>query len=211
MGRRESGDMTAGELMDQLANDPEFQARKRAEEEKRVARRRELNLAQRPLVADLEEVGAPVTESVYDLVNTSEPYPQALPVLVRHLEAGGYPPVIMEGIGRALSVRDSVVFWDRLVERYRNSRCEGELTGMALALSACMDKAHIDDVIGLLTDESGGSDRIFFIEPLVRRGGERGRAVVEGLVDDPVVGKEATAYVERRRKRQERKARKAAQ
>ena len=89
MGRRESADITAGELMDQLANDPEFQARERAEEEKRVARRRELNLAQRPLVADLKEVGAPVTESVYDLVNTSEPYPQALPVLVKHLEAGG--------------------------------------------------------------------------------------------------------------------------
>ena len=167
--------------------------------------------AQKALVSDLQKVGAPVRDSVYDLVNTSEPYPEALPVLMEHLERGGYPARIMEGIGRALSVRDSVVYWDRLIERYLNPRCEGELTGMALALSACMDKAHVEDVIGLLTDDSGGPDRIFFIGPLVRRGGERGRAVIEGLVDDPVVGKEAAAYVERRRKRQERKARQAAQ
>ena len=210
MGKLHGG-MTAEEALRVLEADPEWRAQRAAQDAEMRRVRRMYVEAQKALVADLKEVGAPVTESVYDLVNTSEPYPQALPVLVKHLEAGGYPPVIMEGIGRALSVRDSVVFWDRLVERYRNSRCEGELTGMALALSACMDKAHIDDVIGLLTDESGGSDRIFFIEPLVRRGGERGRAVVEGLVDDPVVGKEATAYVERRRKRQERKARKAAQ
>ena len=210
MGKLHGG-MTAEEALRVLEADPEWRAQRAAQDAEMRRVRRMYVEAQKALVADLKEVGAPVTESVYDLVNTSEPYPQALPVLVKHLGAGGYPPVIMEGIGRALSVRDSVVFWDRLVERYRNSRCEGELTGMALALSACMDKAHIDDVIGLLTDESGGSDRIFFIEPLVRRGGERGRAVVEGLVDDPVVGKEATAYVERRRKRQERKARKAAQ
>ena len=208
MGRRESGDITAGELMDQLANDPEFQARERAEEEKRVARRRELNLAQRPLVADLKEVGAPVTESVYDLVNTSEPYPQALPVLVRHLEARGYPPVIMEGIGRALAVRDAIGYWDRLRACYENAQSEPEQDGVAIALRACATADHVDDLIELLTDDTQGEVRVFFVKTLGKLGGERGRRVIESLVDDPVVGKEATAFVTRARKRAAKKARK---
>lgn len=208
MGRRESADITAGELMDQLANDPEFQARERAEEERRLAREREQNEIERPLVADLEEVGAPVTESVYDLVNTSEPYPQALPVLMRHLEAGGYPPVIMEGIGRALAVRDSIGYWDRLRACYENAQSEPEQDGVAIALSACATADHVDDLIELLTDDTQGEVRVFFVKTLGKLGGERGRRVIESLVDDPVVGKEATAFVTRARKRAAKKARK---
>ena len=208
MGRRESGDITAGELMDQLANDPEFQARKRAEEERRLARERELNEIERPLVADLKEVGAPVTESVYDLVNTSEPYPQALPVLMKHLEARGYPPVIMEGIGRALAVRDSIGYWDRLRACYENAQSEPEQDGVAIALRACATADHVDDLIELLTDDTQGEVRVFFVKTLGKLGGERGRRVIESLVDDPVVGKEATAFVTRARKRAAKKARK---
>ena len=46
-------------------------------------------------------------DSVWDLVNTAEPYPAALPVLMEHLERDGYPDRVMESLGRALAVKPS--------------------------------------------------------------------------------------------------------
>jgi hypothetical protein len=43
-----------------------------------------------------------------DLVNTSAPNPSALPVLMEHLERGGYPERVMESLGRTLAVKPSV-------------------------------------------------------------------------------------------------------
>jgi hypothetical protein len=57
---------------------------------------------EKPLLADLNSVGVCI-DSVWDLVNTSEPYPIAVPVLTRHLSMP-YGRRIKEGITRALTV-----------------------------------------------------------------------------------------------------------
>lgn len=197
-GKR-SGGISAAELMAQLAQDRDFQeaaAKREAERQERASAWRE---AEQPIVGDLRTAGVEVA-SVWDLVNTSEPYPAALPVLMEHLERGGYPDRVLEGVARALAVQPASIYWQRLRDLYRRATGRDVTEGLAVALAAAATAEHLDDLLALLGDESLGSTRIHFIRPILRIGGARGREVVKGLRRDPVLGKEATALLKRRRK-----------
>ena len=78
------------ELQARLDNDPEFAREMAARDAERQERVQRLRLAEQPIVKDLRDAGYEVS-SVWDLVNTSVPYPDALPVLLAHLQRGGYP------------------------------------------------------------------------------------------------------------------------
>jgi hypothetical protein len=103
--------------MSRLENDPEYQRKKAAFHAEVQERASVLRAAEQPIVADLRAAGVSV-DSVWDLVNTSEPYPNALPVLIEHLERGGYPDRVVESLGRALAVKPAVAFWRRLKALY---------------------------------------------------------------------------------------------
>jgi hypothetical protein len=196
-GKRRSGGISAAELMAQLAQDREFQeaaARREAERQERAAKWRE---AERPILEDLRGNGVDV-DSVWDLVNTSDPYPAALPVLMEHLERGGYPDRVLEGVARALAVKPAAVYWDRLHDLYLRAEGPDATEGLAAALAASATPEHVDDLIALLAETSRGSTRIHFIRPILAVGGDRGRQVVEALRGDPVFGKEASALLSRR-------------
>jgi hypothetical protein len=197
-----NGPKTADEVLRQreemLRNDPAYRARVEAVEAERRARSETLREAERPIVRELNTAGLNVG-SVWDLVNTSEPYPGALPVLLRHLEKGGYPDRVMESLGRALAVKPAVAWWDRLKALYLAARNPGEEDGAAVALAACATKAQLDDLISLLSVEERGESRIYFLRPIKRLGGQEGRDVLETLRDDPIFGKEAAALLRRRR------------
>lgn len=197
--RKKNGPITATELMAILDNDPEYQRRMAAAEAERQVRVRALSKAEQPVVLDLRDAGVQV-DSVWDLVNTSVPYPAALPVLMEHQERGGYPERVMESLGRALAVKPSVVFWERLKSCWLNARDPGEEDGTAVALAACAGKEHLDDMIGFLSIEERGESRLYFIRPILKVGGVLGRETVEGLRSDPVFGKEAAALLKRRRR-----------
>lgn len=185
---------------DMLQNDPEYRSEVEAVEAERAERVRRLREAEQPVVAELRGAGVQV-DSVWDLVNTSDPYHAALPILMDHLERGGYPERVMESLGRALAVKPSVEFWERLKMRWLQARDPGEEDGAAVALAACATKAQVDDLIDFLAVEERGESRIYFIRPILRLGGDRGREVVEALRDDSVFGKEAAALLKRGRKR----------
>lgn len=57
---------------------------------------------ERPLMDELAEVG--INAEVWDLVNTSAGYPEAIPILVKHLSMP-YNRDIKEGVVRALAVK----------------------------------------------------------------------------------------------------------
>lgn len=191
--------ISAADLMAELQNDPEYQSRMAAAEAERQERTRRLREAERPIVVDLRAAGLDV-DSVWDLVDTSDPYPAGLPVLMEHMERGGYPERVMESLGRALAVKPSVAFWDRLRDRWLRARDLGEEDGAAVALAACATKSQLDDLIEFLSVEERGQSRIYFIRPLLKVGGDRGREVVQGLRSDPVFGDEATALLARRKR-----------
>lgn len=106
--------MTAAEFIRQTANDPEYQARLRELNVERDALRLRCELDEKALVVELRALGLRVM-SVYDLVNNKPhpvlpskfvgPYPQAYPVLLKHLNLP-HEPNIREGIIRALVVSD---------------------------------------------------------------------------------------------------------
>jgi hypothetical protein len=193
-GDKRSGGISAAELMAQLAKDQEFQetaAAREAELQARVGLWRE---AERPIVDDLREVGVDVV-SAWDLVNTAEPYPAALPVLMEHLERGGYPDRVLEGVARALAVQSADVYWRRFRNLYVRATRRDVTEGLAVALAASATAENLDEMLALIGDESLGSTRIHFVRAILRIGGERGRRAVESLRVDPVLGREATALL----------------
>ncbi|GAB4012012.1 hypothetical protein [Nocardioides ultimimeridianus] len=186
--------MSATELMAQLQSDPDFQRRSAEDDARREEDGRSLREAESPIVAALQAHGVRV-RSIWDLVGTSEPYPEALPVLIEHLERGGYPERVMEGLGRALAVKPAVAYWDRLKACWLRPRDAGEEEGVAAALAACATPMQVDDLIGFVSLETRGDSRVYFVRPLLAHGGQRGRKVVQALRKDPIVGREATALL----------------
>lgn len=190
------GGMTAKQLMDLLEQDPTFVASRAAKEAELEHRARRWRDAERPLVADLRRAGV-VVESAWDLVNTSDPYPEALPVLMTHLERGEYPDRVMEGIARALAVLPASTYWQRLRVVYQRPLGRDAKEGVAVALAVCATVEHLDDLQTLTEDEANGASRVHFVGPLLDVGGSRGRSFVETLRSDPVLGLEASALLDK--------------
>ncbi len=94
--------ISAAELVAKLNADPEYVAKRAREENARLQRESEYRLAEAPVIEDLRQAGIAV-QSVWDLVNDSRAYTNALPILLAHLPQL-YPSVVREGIARALAV-----------------------------------------------------------------------------------------------------------
>ncbi|RXD97832.1 hypothetical protein, partial [Xanthomonas perforans] len=146
--------------------------------------------AEEPLVQALESAGCPV-KSVWDLVNTTKPYPEAIPVLVDHLRAD-YPSRIKEGIIRALAVPDSRPYWSVLVDLLDTApRSPDNLRwAAACALSGAADESVIDDVIRIIKDDNLGFDRAPLLTAVARSKDAKAQMLLHELRDHPVLGKE---------------------
>ena len=195
--RRKGSGMTAAELMRQLAADKEFQEAKRQRDEKREEGVAVLRAAERPIVDDIRGAGYDVS-SVWDLVNTAEPYPAALPVLLEHLERGGYPDRVMESLGRAIAVAPAAYAWDSLRDLYLRSDGRGEEEGLAVALAASATPDRLESLIALIGEDSRGDSRIHLLRAIKRVGGDRGTEFLGSLTEDPLFGKEAAALLGKR-------------
>jgi hypothetical protein len=196
------GPKTADQVLAELEADPEFRARRDAREAAFEKRRVDLARAEAPLVADLRAAGVAVN-SVYDLVNTRESYPAALPILIRHLDVD-YPPPIVEGIARALAVPAAHVAWRKLVDRFKSSRDVGPQQGFAVAVAGTANDERLDELIELVLDPRYGTSRVLLVSALERSKLQKARAVLEALQSDPQIGQGAKAVLKKlnRRKRQ---------
>src|SRR5690606_18879545 len=122
---------TAAELMAELNADPSFVVGQREQEQARLKMEAEFRRAEAPLIDALKKVGVHV-QSVWDLVNTANPYPKAVPILIEHLQRP-YPERVREGIARALAVPDAVKEWDTL-RRLFETEADATTTGVKWAL-----------------------------------------------------------------------------
>ena len=166
------------------------------------ARKQELEnrKAAAPLLEELRSVGWDVT-SVWTLVNIDEAYPEALPVLVRHL-GRPYPAVVREGIARALAVRRAVFAWDVVRDEYLKENDRDVKYGLAAALGGMVDRQHLDELIALVTDRRNGPSRLFMLHGLQRLRDPRAASTLEKLEDDPDLYKQIAIILRRRRRRQ---------
>jgi len=135
---------------------PEWVAEDAARKKVWAANAAKLHAEEELLVADLRRVGAPVKDSVYDLVNTADSYPNAIPVLLNHLKRP-YSDRIKEGIARALSVREARgVAGSAVIEALRDSQGYDRFCRWALAnaLTIVATRAERDAIKALIDAES---------------------------------------------------------
>ena len=139
--------ITAGELMEQLSRDPEYQARLKAQEERLARLAAACAADERMLVKAIHAVGYKIT-SVWDLVSNAPhpflprpfigPYQRAYPILVRHLGLAHHLR-IREGIIRALTIKDGgALVEDALLEQFRGEKDRGLRWVLANALKTAM-------------------------------------------------------------------------
>jgi hypothetical protein len=186
---------TASELLARLNADPAWVAARRAEDEERGRRAGEWRRAEAPLVAELRAAGFEV-ESAWDLVNTSTPYPRALPILLRHLPRD-YPDAVREGIARALATPVAHFGWPIFVELFRKEVSKRAKDGLAVAITANADDSVIGELIELASDPKHGSSRVLLLRALERSKDPRARAALERLASDSDVAKEVAVILKR--------------
>jgi hypothetical protein len=206
--------ITAEDLMDKLNSDPEWVARKKERDEALQRVLDERKRLEAPLVKDLNVAGCPV-QSVWDLVNTKELYPGALPILLDHLmrpypdRIGDYPSMVREGIARALGVPEAKFAWEQLVRLYKEEKDESARNGLAVAVAniALAHKELVEQVIPLAKDPSLGSSRLLLLIALERSPEPRARSTLMELGTDPDLKKEIQVILKRLKKKSERKRR----
>ena len=199
--------MLASELVAELNANPEYLERRRAQDEKLAAMEQALQLAERPLVQPLNDAGLGWVRSVWDLVNTAEPYPKVLDILVEHLQRD-YPPRVLESIGRALAVPESRRFWSTLLRLFRShpdgAVANGVKFSIGCALSACVTEDVIDDVVALVDEPRHGENRLVFLKVLSESPSLKAQAAFEQATRDSQLMKEAR-FLKRLRDRKSRK------
>ena len=179
--------MTAAELMAELQSDPKW-IRERAELDARQKERAEQRLAETKLehaslLAELAAAGVKVrmnpkiqltlppeerpgdtpvaVASISDLVNSADSYPNAIPILIKHLRRVRHP-IMVNSIARALTVKEArgtdaaLVILDRLKETEPSSTQAGDdyqdRWALANALTVVADKSMAEELGHLLAD-----------------------------------------------------------
>ncbi len=180
----------------------ELVARREAQEKVHAARSARLRAEEEALLKDLSAVGWQV-DSVWDLVNTSANYAEAIPVLLRHLLLP-YSDRTREGIARALAVPTARTAWPTLVEEYRKAPMGmgpiapgeaeelrlGAKDGLACALAATATEDVMPELVALAKDPSHGPSRCLFLSALKRSKSDMARAALKELASDPDLKKE---------------------
>lgn len=190
--------VTAAELMAKLEADPDFVARRIAREEEHRREEAELRRAEGPLLVELRSAGFTIG-SVWELVNTTAAYPEALPVLLDHLSRS-YPPAVREGIARALAVPEAKFAWPALVRLYRSESNERTKDGLAVAIAAVADDEVIVDMIALARETQHGPSRLLLLSALERSRDPRARTTLVQLESDPELTEEVQVILRRRKR-----------
>jgi HEAT repeat protein len=181
-------------LLEREGRYDEMQRRRREQDEELRRRAAEWRRAEAPLVEELREAGLAV-ESAWDLVNTSTPYPAALPILLEHLDRP-YPDRVREGIARALGVRDARFAWDTLARLYRDEPAGTDAKhGLAVALAGASDDDVVDQLISLAKDETHGDSRLLLLRALVRSKTPQASTALQEFTEDPALSKEASSLL----------------
>lgn len=183
--------MGGGEFVAQLAADPEYQAKKAAFDAEHKAASEAYSRAEAPVVEALNRGGFKVT-SIWDLVNTTEPYTRALPILLDHLQRS-YPDKVREAIARAMAVSEAKFAWHTLLKLFRqdfDQKGNGVKWAVGAALAAAADDEVIQDLVRLFSDPRHGENRVVFVEVLKQSRNVDARTALERAREDPQVARE---------------------
>jgi hypothetical protein len=184
--------LTAEELMAQLEADPEWVARRDAEERERERTVRINRADAAPVLDDLQKAGFDV-EAIAELHERPTNYRDAIPILLRWLPRVENAAV-KEDIVRALTVRwakpDAAAI---LVEEFRRVEDGSEDLGLRWAIGNALaevaDDSVLDDLADITTDERWGRSREMVALALGNMTDPRAADVLRALLrDDDVAG-----------------------
>jgi hypothetical protein len=196
-----------------LTDDEKTRLRKinTARQQERSERSARLRVEEKPILADLRAAGLNV-ESVWDFVNTSTRYPEAVSILLRHLLLP-YSDRTREGIARSLAVAEPEVrqAWPRLVEEYRKAPVGwgiiapgdtkeyrlGAKDGLACALAVAVTDETLADLIAIAKDRAHGESRILLLSALRKSKNRLAKQAIEELANDPDLEKEIASWRKR--------------
>ena len=172
------------------------------EREERVARSR---AEQEPLLADLRAVGC-IAQGVYDLVNYRGSYPEAIPVLLKHVQrVPPYSETILTGLIRALTVKEGKGVFNKIALRmFREDTHEPSANGvrwcLANALTVVAGIDDVDEMIAFVTNVGHAGSRTPLVDALARFLGRRPDIVevLESLCDDPFIKKRVQIVLSRK-------------
>jgi HEAT repeat protein len=142
----------------------------------------------REVVEALCVVGLPVS-SVWDLVNSKESYPQAIPVLLKCLQME-MDPRVKEGVVRALTVREArTIAAKPLVQEFlKVSEPDSSLKwAIGNALAVVADDSVFEEIAGLVSDSTNGRSRQMLVEALGRMKNPRAVDLAISLLDEEEV------------------------
>jgi hypothetical protein len=114
-----------------------------------------------------------------------------------HLQSGGFPDRVLEGLARALAVKPSIAFWGELSSLYQTAKGAGELEGLAVALAACATESEVPDLMRLASLRRAES-AILLLRPILRLGGAAGRSFIESLASDPLFSTQVAVLLRQR-------------
>lgn len=183
----------------------EINQRKERERAERLVRSQ---AEQVPIVKELAEVGIEVG-SLSDLIMRRTPYTAAIPVLLKHL-VQPYSDVTREIMARSLAIPEPEVrnAWPVLVAEYRKAPMGRGIVapgdtkeyplhakdGLAVALSATVTDATIDELIALARDPSLGDSRLLLLRGIKRSKLPVAKHAIEELASDPALSKEIASW-----------------
>ena len=191
MATRRKGYMTLAEHHARLKAEgkwDEYAARKKAQDEEFQRKEEDYSRAEAPVVEALRAAGVPVS-SVWDLVNTTNPYEQSLQILFAHLQRP-YPDEVREGIARALAVPAAKFAWPLLIKLYREETVQRTKDGLAVAISNIADDGMLDDLVELARDSAQGESRVLLLNAFERSRLPKARKALMELGGDPMLKKE---------------------
>jgi HEAT repeat protein len=173
----------AAQLLAELGASPEYRARQIERERLSNKQLAEWQRAEVPLVQALESTGVRVS-TVWDLVNRSDRYPEAVSILLDHV-ARPYPERVREGIARALAVRESSSEWPHLRALFEGEPAGNVKWALGCALAASADPDHLPQIVEIIKDTRHGYARVALLDAVAQIGTTEAKAYLKTLRSDP--------------------------
>lgn len=153
---------------------------------------------------ELLKAGVRVND-IYDLVNTSKPYPEAIPVLVSMLREDIPDDVIKEGVIRALAVKEAKGMAGAvLIDVFHKTPKTKELIRWAVGntMNSVITKEDVPKVCAIVRDKENGMSREMFVQSLGKVKTAATEEVLIGLLDDEEVVLHAVIALGRQKSQQ---------
>jgi len=179
---------TVSEILNELEKNSEYQDMLKAKEDARIALEKELNSEEKELVQELNAIGLDVS-SVWDLVNTKESYPDAIPILIKHLSKE-YQDKNKEGIVRALAVKEAIGKASPvLLEEYNKVPKDKMILRWAIGntVYTIITEADVENILRIVQDKENGISRQMFVAALGKVKSEKAENTLISLLDDAEV------------------------